>query len=94
MYRRRLVEDFLVGKKRHGLRYDMPVSAGIDLNDPATLERTDLYPLYDISAIELDDVDITWDDKFYFEPLSTDYLNRNSLLEQTTGWGGNFDPTQ
>lgn len=42
-----------------------------------------------------DNTPMVTDERIYFLPLSqSDELNKNSRLEQTKGWGGNFDPVE
>lgn len=95
--RRRMFEETLNGKVRHGLVISLKISQD-DFNkirDTVNLDQQ--YATYFKDSLVVVDKVFTIDFKsnYYFYAIPTSHLELNSHLLQTKGWeGGTFDPLQ
>ena len=96
--RRRLFETELNDKRRTGLRTTLKpgvTKAQVNALTQAQLEANyDQY--FDQQVIVSDNqFPINWKPEYYFFPIHSEHLQKNSNLQQTLGWpGGTFDPLQ
>lgn len=73
------------------------LNGSIDLSDPAVYDTyfTTIITSLERDGNSLDDgTPINYQDEYYFYDLPQSALNSNPNLEQTSGWGGTFDPLQ
>ena len=98
--RHKLIEPTLNGKRRNGVVVTYKSFGGMT---PAQfqLQRTNMtldsaYTYYFTIAPKVLDTRyaINWKPEYYFFAIPTAAINNNPRLEQTTGWGGTFDPLQ
>jgi hypothetical protein len=98
--RHKLIETTLNGKRRNGAVVTYKSFGGMT---PAQfqLQRTNMtldsaYTNYFTIAPKVLDTRyaINWKPEYYFFAIPTSAINNNPRLEQTTGWGGTFDPLQ
>lgn len=64
----------------------------LDMNDKDTVMKYFKYPYTEI--IPGGNGSFSVPDYYYFYSLSNQFMNSSSLLKQTIGWGGDFDPLQ
>jgi hypothetical protein len=96
--RRRKLFSELNGTRRHGRlpKLNMEQEAFDAILEAGTADFENDYATYfDDEIVEIDQYTIDFKDNYYFYPIHTNDLYRNSNLEQTIGWeGGTFDPLQ
>jgi hypothetical protein len=90
------------GKKRTGLLITPKDENSIEwlnfknnvgnIQKTATMSNDTIRNLFNYEIVERDADNINWQDKNYYLPIHTDYLDQNENLIQNMNWGGNFDP--
>ncbi len=100
--RRMLYEEEFNGKKRTGLIIkaknpgsqewiDFEANTG-DVQKTANISDPDILNLFKFEIVERDEMTLDWAARNYYLPIAKKYIDQNTNIQQTTGWGGNFDP--
>lgn len=102
--RRKLYSQEFNGKMRTGLNITPVDDSSTEWNDfidnandiQKTADMSDpaIRGLFNFEVVDRDDMTLNWADKHYYMPIHKNYIDENSNINQTTGWGGTFDPLQ
>ena len=98
--RHKLIETVLNGKRRTGVTITYKPYGGMTAaqfqQQRTNMSLDSAYRHYFTIAPKVLDTRyaINWKPEYYFFALPLAAINNNPRLEQTSGWGGNFDPLQ